>query len=1318
MATVKNFGLAGVAANVQYKKGGGKVDWDDTRFSVTDKDGTAVALGVALTPSNDDDAASKQYVDSVATGLDVKDSVRLATIAAFTTGTPVYTAGVSEGQGTWSGFGTSLLVDGVTLANGDRILVKNEVDTDREGHGIWVVSGVGSAVTLARSSDADNSPANEVSGGMFTFVEEGSQADTGWVMNSPNGIAVLDTVSANVLLFGQFSGAGSFTGGDGIDITGGVISHDTSGTTPTAVAITDVITFFDGGVSGSLENTTFSSMVTTLDILTDTGGVNALTADQGITFSGQNLSLTIPGLTDGAATLVLADSLAVFDGASTLEYTFTDVVDDLDIPHGVNLNATGGVYRVATDGGEDDYIIRVPVTTGSGLTNPIVLTNADGISGVPTFDFDIAGLTNETGANIISTDELVIDDGGVTKAITVAELGIALLANADDTRIDAGDGFTFVATADTVDSVTIGVKDQPNVASLAIAEFKHGAVDDACGFVFTNGTNEVRIETQGETNCDIRLVPGGTGAVLIGDTGAALIQGDDDTALTVKGGDAVAGAAGDLILEGGDGSGAFDDGDVLIRPGTGGTAIGTVCIQDEDEENVACFLGTAGTDVNYFEFTSAITATGPTLTTEGESNVDLTITAKGTGRVTLDGNEFPSGASLAGSVFVIGDSDGSAGDISAIQATTGGATKQFLQYDDAGGAFTWEDVTTIGDNAFGVVTGDSGTATADTLADTISISGGGSTHAITTTASEGPGDDLIIEVVIDTAGLTSATDTVLTTDLLLIHDSSTSENMNRTVALFLADLDIVNSLGSNGIAVQTGADTYTAVDIVASVLHPEQGIIVNNGSGGSASDIEIGLDINGLTVEATVDGAADFLVMYDASGAVNRKVLVDSLVDASNQNIWTTIDADTGTDPAPVTDGDTLILAGGLGIATVGSGADTVTFNMDIDTNLTPVAEDMTATDEFAFFNSSGAVGNVGSLSGQRVADGVATILSLDNTRITDAANVTVDTDATAGTVTINVDDTGAGSHQIATFGPVVADTTVTDARFEFTARDLVDTTGNDEIIITADGGATDIDIRLAPKGAGEVILGDAANATLTASDGTTGFNLTLSSGDGSAGDGGAIILTPGTGTGTDGEVCITDAAGVNVTCFDGVSSAVNSLQITNSATGGGPLFTAEGSDTNIDLEFLPKGTGVLSIDASIASATYRDNLADNSNDIPNTAYVAEQAAAVLSGAVSTVEFIVNLGVDTITDSDAIPAGATVLRVSIDVTTLNTTSTLTIGTTGSPTAYADATTNDPSSADLYNVDLRSATIGTVRATVASQTGAVGSATVVVEYRNA
>jgi len=147
-------------------------------------------------PTDTAHVATKAYVDSFVQGLDTKASVRLAT-----TGSNI----------TLSNSTTSL--DGQTIVDGDRILVKDQ--TSAADNGIYVASTSGS---WSRSQDADGN--SEVTAGMFVFVEEGTaNGDNGYVLTTDGTI----TLGTTALTFQQFSGAGQITAGNGLTKTGNTI---------------------------------------------------------------------------------------------------------------------------------------------------------------------------------------------------------------------------------------------------------------------------------------------------------------------------------------------------------------------------------------------------------------------------------------------------------------------------------------------------------------------------------------------------------------------------------------------------------------------------------------------------------------------------------------------------------------------------------------------------------------------------------------------------------------------------------------------------------------------------------------------------------------------------------------------------------------------------------------------------------------------------------------------------------------------------------------------------------------------------------------
>ena len=169
-------------------------------------------------PTSDQDAATKKYVDDVAQGLNVHDSVVAASTANLTATYNNGTSGVGATL-TNSGAQAALTLDGVSLSVSDRVLIKNQ--TASAQNGIYTVTVVGTVSTnwvLTRAADF-NQPA-EIGGGDFVFVTGGTTQDnTGWVC-----IDKVTTIGTDPIVFAQFSGAGTYLAGNGLTLTGNTFS--------------------------------------------------------------------------------------------------------------------------------------------------------------------------------------------------------------------------------------------------------------------------------------------------------------------------------------------------------------------------------------------------------------------------------------------------------------------------------------------------------------------------------------------------------------------------------------------------------------------------------------------------------------------------------------------------------------------------------------------------------------------------------------------------------------------------------------------------------------------------------------------------------------------------------------------------------------------------------------------------------------------------------------------------------------------------------------------------------------------------------------
>ena len=299
------------------------------------------------------EAATKQYVDAVSEGLHVHASVQAATTASVDLSNPPAT------------------IDTVTLTNGMRVLVKNQSNAAQNG--IYVYNSA--SASLVRASDYDT--AAEIDPGDFVFVVSGSAyADTGWVQTD-----TVTTLGTDPINWTQFSGAGTYLAGNGLQLLGSVFSIDTAVTVDknTAQTLTNK-TLTSPVVSGLylsdnniIVEGTDNTHETTL-VFTDPTQDNTITfknATGTVAFTSDIPSNT-DGLSEGSTNLYFTaeraeDAIgATLTDTATVDLTYTDNgANTGTITADVKLKATNSYLSSASGLAVDIAALETKLTTDS-----------------------------------------------------------------------------------------------------------------------------------------------------------------------------------------------------------------------------------------------------------------------------------------------------------------------------------------------------------------------------------------------------------------------------------------------------------------------------------------------------------------------------------------------------------------------------------------------------------------------------------------------------------------------------------------------------------------------------------------------------------------------------------------------------------------------------------------------------------------------------------------------------------------------------------------------------------------------------------------
>ena len=469
------------------------------------------------TPSAATDAVTKDYVDTVASGITSKTSVIAATTVA---GTLV------------SSFENGDIIDTITLITGNRILIKDQADPIENG--IYVVNASGSPTRSTDFAIGTNQ------GGTYVFVQEGFVNDNaGFICNSPSGS---DLVGTNGISFSQFTGAAQIIAGTGLTKTGNTLSVNASQTQITSVgtlgslAVSGLSSLTSGTFSTTLGVTGLTSL-RNLDLLGSTSGIISIrtqpvsgtydfllpitsgSTGQLLTSGGGTVAMTWTPIT-GTGNVVLATnptigaaSIGIITGTSA---TFSSSISSTSKTTGTitsvggistqeNLyvggyigltGSTSGTVSIKTQPTFTSWDFNLPTTVG--VNGQVLTSSAGGVmtwttpsnGTITSITLAVPSFLNVTGSPLIASGTLTVGLSGTALDIANGGTGATTLTS---NAVLLGNGTSAIQSPATITYATSTLT-LPKITSndtTASTSNSIGAVLLAGGLSISNATDAV-----------------------------------------------------------------------------------------------------------------------------------------------------------------------------------------------------------------------------------------------------------------------------------------------------------------------------------------------------------------------------------------------------------------------------------------------------------------------------------------------------------------------------------------------------------------------------------------------------------------------------------------------------------------------------------------------------------------------------------------------------------------------------------------------------------------------------------------------------------
>lgn len=326
-------------------------------------------------------AATKQYVDSLGEGLVAKPAVKAST-SLNATGT--YDNGTSGVGATFTFPAMATFnIDGVTSWNlYDGLLLRSQTNAAENGRYVLTTVGDGSTpwvfTRCGLCDEADEIP------GAYIFVTDGiNSGQTGWVLHVDDPATF--TVGTDDIDVFQFAGAGTYTAGNGLELTGTQFSIDNT-VTATQTDVSDARTAAESYADGLAVNYDPAGSASTAESNANTfttNSINALDTDdieegstnlyftnqRAIDAVGENLALD--ALSDVATSGVNDGDALVYDTATTSWVPGSVAIDALNDINDVTITTPADNEVLAYDTSSGDWINQTPAEAGIATTSSL-----------------------------------------------------------------------------------------------------------------------------------------------------------------------------------------------------------------------------------------------------------------------------------------------------------------------------------------------------------------------------------------------------------------------------------------------------------------------------------------------------------------------------------------------------------------------------------------------------------------------------------------------------------------------------------------------------------------------------------------------------------------------------------------------------------------------------------------------------------------------------------------------------------------------------------------------------------------------------------